>query len=147
EEGDDAAWQAVRAGLGMLDAVEQLQPYLLAAYGRGFAIGVGIHCGDAVVGAVGAPGGRRRTAIGDAVNFASRVEGANKGAGTRLLISEETYRQVEGRVRVGRTVRVSLPGKSGQYTLYEVVAAEEGRHGELTRGDGTSPVPDPEPAR
>jgi adenylate cyclase len=125
EEADDAAWRAVRAGLGMLDAVEQLQPYLRAAYGRGFDIGVGIHCGEAVVGAVGAPGGRRRTAIGDAVNFASRVEAANKGAGTRLLISEETYRQVEGRVRVGRPVRVSLPGKSGQYTLYEVVAADE----------------------
>jgi adenylate cyclase len=152
EDPDDAAGRAVRAGLGMLEAVERLQPYLRAAYGRGFDIGVGIHYGEAVVGAVGAPGRRRRTAIGDAVNLASRVEAANKGAGTRLLISEATYRQVEGRVRVGRTVHVSLPGKSGQYTLYEVVAAEaaapaeEQRHGESPGGEGTSTVPGPGPA-
>ena len=58
----------------------------------------------------------------DAVNLASRIESANKQAGTHLLISEETYNEVKGRVNVARTIRIALPGKSGEYMLYEVTA-------------------------
>jgi adenylate cyclase len=47
-----------------------------------------------VVGTVG----QRMTAIGDAVNFASRIESANKEYGTELLISEDVYHQVAGKL-------------------------------------------------
>ncbi len=117
----EAARQAVCAGLAMLAAVEQLQPYLREAYAHGFEIGVGIHFGDAVIGDVGYGKDRRVTAIGDSVNFASRIESANKEAGTNLLISEDTYQQVREQVRIGKTLAVELKGKSGSYTLYEVV--------------------------
>ena len=60
------------------------------------------------------------TVIGDTVNFASRIEAANKQAGTQFLISEDTYALVKTEVRVGRCVRLALPGKSGKYNLYEV---------------------------
>lgn len=52
--------------------------------------------------------------------MASRIEAANKRAGTQFLVSEETYRLVEAQVEVGQQVRLSLPGKSGEYTLYEI---------------------------
>ena len=42
-------------------------------YGQDFDIGVGIHWGEAVVGDIGAGKSKRLTAIGDAMNFASRV--------------------------------------------------------------------------
>jgi adenylate cyclase len=116
----EAPLQAVKAGLGMLEAVERLRPYLEAIYCKSFQIGIGIHYGEVVVGEIGAENLKRVTAIGDAVNLASRIESANKQAGTKLLISEETYNEVNGRVNVGRTIRISLPGKSGEYTLYEV---------------------------
>ena len=61
------------------------------------------------------------TVIGDAVNLASRIEAANKKAGTQFLISEDTYALVMNDVRVGRCTRLSLPGKSGKYNLYEVI--------------------------
>ena len=61
------------------------------------------------------------TVIGDAVNFASRIETANKEAGTRFLISEDTYALVQDQVRLGQQVRLTLPGKSGQYNLYEII--------------------------
>lgn len=117
----EAPLQAVRAGLGMLEAVERLKPYLENVYSKSFQIGIGIHYGEAVVGEIGAENLKRVTAIGDAVNLASRIESANKQAGTRLLISEETYNEVKGRVSIGRTIRVALPGKSGEYALYEVI--------------------------
>ena len=85
--------QAVRAGLEMLAATGNLKPYLQAIYAKSFQIGVGIHYGEAVVGAIGAQSLKRVTAIGDAVNLASRIEAANKQAGTNLLISEETYKK------------------------------------------------------
>jgi adenylate cyclase len=117
-----AALQAVKAGLDMLAATERLKPYLEAIYSRSFQIGIGIHYGDAVVGAIGAQSLRRVTAIGDSVNLASRIEAANKQAGTRLLISEETYNEVRDQVQAGKTIHATLPGKTGEYVLYEVTA-------------------------
>lgn len=125
EDPTGAALQAVRAGLDMLEAVERLKPYFQVIYTKCFQIGVGVHCGEVVVGTIGAADRKRETAIGDAVNLASRIETANKEAGTHLLISEDVYAQVKGRVRVGRQVRVTLPGKTGEYTLYEVVGMNE----------------------
>jgi len=115
-----AAMQAVTAGLEMLAATEHLKPYLEAIYCKSFQIGVGIHYGEVVVGAIGGQSLRRVTAIGDAVNLASRIEAANKQAETGLLISEETFSEVRDRVRIGKTIRVTLAGKSGEYALYEV---------------------------
>jgi adenylate cyclase len=120
-----AALNAVRAGLEMIDAMELLKPYLEMTYSRTFEIGIGIHFGEVVVGAIGGQSLRRVTAIGDAVNLASRIEAANKKAGTRLLVSAETYEEVKDHVRVGNTVCVSLPGKTGEYSLREIV----GLHG------------------
>jgi adenylate cyclase len=120
ENQTEAALQAVKAGLEMLEATEHLKPYLQAIYAKSFQIGVGIHYGEVVVGAIGAQSLKRVTAIGDAVNLASRIEAANKQAGTRLLISEETYNEVKDKVVVGKAINAALPGKKGEYALYEV---------------------------
>jgi adenylate cyclase len=116
----EAPLQAVKAGLGMLEAMERFKPYLEAVYSGSFQIGIGINYGEVVIGEIGSENLKRVTAIGDAVNLASRIEAANKRSGTNLLISEETYAEVKDHVSLGQTVRIKLPGKSGEYTLYEV---------------------------
>ncbi len=122
DHAQDATLRAIRAGLGMLEAVEQLKPYLESIYTMSFRIGVGVHYGEVVLGSIGAKDERRMTAIGDAVNFASRVEDANKEYGTQLLISGNAYDEVRQHARVGRRfVDAVLRGKSGRYTLYEIV--------------------------
>lgn len=119
-----AAFRAVQSGLDMLAIMDKFNGYLERTYGKRLDIGVGIHTGVAVVGTVGAPGDMRTTAIGDAVNFASRIESYNKDAGTRLLISHDTYEPIADRVTVGKTLSdVMVKGKSGGYLLYEVVSA------------------------
>ena len=123
-EADDpaeGALRAVRAGLELIDAVRGLKPYLEELYHKSFQIRVGLHYGQVVAGKVGTPGDKKVTVIGDSVNFASRIEAANKQAGTQFLISEDTYALVKAQVRLGRQVRLTLPGKSGEYNLYEVV--------------------------
>ena len=121
ENPDKAAEQAVRAGVEMLEELEKLNPYFETLYRHRLRIGIGIHCGLVVVGNLGAQQNQSVTAIGDAVNFASRIEAANKQVGTSLLISEETYQEIKDLAIVNQRVSVQIPGKSGEYPLYEVV--------------------------
>ncbi|MDC3953454.1 adenylate/guanylate cyclase domain-containing protein [Polyangium jinanense] len=123
----DAPMRAVRAALGMLSAMtSKMTPYLLATYGHAFDIGIGIHYGEAVVGPVGSSDRKAITAIGDAVNFASRIESATKDIGARLLVSEAIHREITGRAVIGKTARVSVKGKTGEHELFEVTAVREG---------------------
>jgi len=113
----------------MLEALAKLKPYLQALHGTAFQIGIGVHIGDVVVGTIGQVGKgghhKRTTAIGDAVNFASRIESENKAAGTSFLISEAVYQQVKQQVTIGKSVRVNIKGKSGLYTLYEALGLKD----------------------
>ncbi|MEG4798992.1 adenylate/guanylate cyclase domain-containing protein [Microcoleus sp. ARI1-B5] len=121
ENSEKAAEQAVRAGVEMLEELDKLNPYFETLYRHRLRIGIGIHCGLAVVGNLGASKNQTVTAIGDAVNLASRIESANKQVGTSLLISEETYQEIKDLAIVNQRVSVQIPGKSGEYPLYEVV--------------------------
>lgn len=118
----DAPLRAVTAGVEMLKAMDEFKPYLQTLYGSAFDIGVGIHVGDAVVGDIGAAGKKRTTAIGDAVNFASRIESANKKAQTRLLVSAEVFAEVKDCVESRAPIPLAIPGKQGLYNLYEVLS-------------------------
>jgi adenylate cyclase len=102
---EDAALRAVRAGLAMLDEMESFKRYLQNIYGRSLEIGVGIHYGDVVVGSI----------------VASRVESANKQAGTKLLISPSTFERLADVVTIGKTISVNLKGTTGETVLREVI--------------------------
>jgi adenylate cyclase len=120
------ALRAVKAGIEMLKAVEKLNPYLELMYKKSFRIRIGLHYGEVVVGTIGAANMKKTAAIGDAVNFASRIEAANKEMGTKFLISEDTYNEVRDHIRVNRCcIHVTLRGKSGEYVLYEVIGLNE----------------------
>ena len=121
EDARESALRAVRAGLDMLDAVARLKPYLQNVYQMSFEIGVGVHFGEVVVGCLGGEETNRLTAIGDAVNLASRIEAATKECSTRFLASESTYLEVQPFVRVGQQFLKSLKGKRGKYRLYEII--------------------------
>ncbi len=126
EQAEGAALQAVKAGLEMLEEVERMKHYVETVDDVSFGIRIGVHYGEAVVGAVigiaGPTHSKRITAIGDAVNYASRIEAANKDQGTSFLISEETYHMVKNEIVTGKKCeRVTLRGKSGEHVLYEVI--------------------------
>jgi class 3 adenylate cyclase/nitrite reductase/ring-hydroxylating ferredoxin subunit len=116
----NAPLRAVNAALQILEAVDRMKPFFAAMYDADFDVRIGLHHGEAVLGSVGSIGHERLTAIGDVVNTASRIEAANKEAGTSLLISEDLHDIVSNCVSVADFVRVRLKGASDRITLYEV---------------------------
>ena len=128
DDAPDAAFRAVSAALTMLEEVQKRSKHFEELYGVSVRIGIGINYGNAVVGMIGAGDRQRMTAIGDAVNFASRIESANKKYGTELLISNEVHRSIADRITVGRQIEhVVIEGKTGQRVLHEVKGLRKAR--------------------
>ncbi len=69
---------------------------LRARYKPHIQIGCGINTGRVTAGVMGGGEKMEYTAIGDAVNFASRTEATNKPCGTDILITEDTYSLIKG---------------------------------------------------
>ena len=127
----DAPLRSINAALQTLAAVDHMKAFFASMYDADFDIRIGLHYGEAVIGSLGSIGHERLTAVGDVVNVASRVEAANKDAGTRLLISEALYDEVEDKVEVADFVRIRLPGTSERITLHEIDRLKPGAEAEL----------------
>ncbi|WP_281438318.1 adenylate/guanylate cyclase domain-containing protein [Rhizobium sp. 007] len=117
----DAPIRSVNAALQTLATVDRLKPFFASMYGISFDIRIGLNYGEAVIGTLGFAGHERLTVIGDVVNLASRIEAANKDAGTRLLISEALRDQIADQVEVADFVRVRLRGTGERTSLFEII--------------------------
>jgi adenylate cyclase len=91
---EDHALCACKAAVSCVRALRDGLELLPGSAGRGLRVRIGINTGEAIVGNMGSKTIFDYTAIGDSVNLASRLEGANKTFGTQLLVSEDTWRSV-----------------------------------------------------
>ena len=90
---EEGCRQALLAARGMVAQVNRLSESLIDELAEPLKIGVGIHCGPAVVGRMGYGSTIHVTAIGDTVNVASRLQDATKEYRCQLVLSEEVARQ------------------------------------------------------
>jgi adenylate cyclase len=94
--------------------------------GRPLRVRVGVNSGDMLVGNIGSEFRLNYTVIGDAVNVASRLEGANKEYGTEIIIGEETRRLAGDRILVRELDRLMVYGRAGGIAIYELLDVAEG---------------------
>ena len=115
------ARHAVRCAIAMRRRCEELRPRWQQEYGTTVIARAGLSSGQAVVGNMGSRHKYNYTVMGDMVNLASRLEGANKPYGTVLMISETTYALVKDEVDVRELDFLAVKGKEKPVTVYEVL--------------------------
>jgi adenylate cyclase len=118
----DHALRACQAALDMLAELARLRQGWRAAGMPDVDIGIGLNTGPMSVGFVGSQDRfYNYTILGDAVNLASRLEGANKQYGTRIIIGPQTFAQVQGRVVARQLDLVRVKGKQEPVRIYELL--------------------------
>ena len=121
------------AALEMLQLVPQLRAELPELLGvrtlpNTFDIRIGIATGEVLVGSIGSELMMSYTVMGDTVNLASRLEGANKVYGGRILVSEATIAGAGASIEAREIDRVVILGQTQPQAVFELM----GRKGELT---------------
>jgi class 3 adenylate cyclase len=132
---EDDAPRAVHTGLGILAAMGDLNTHLQRQKGIQLGMRLGIHTGLVVIGEMGGGGRQEQLALGEVPNVASRIQGLAQPH--TLVISEATYRLVEGYFTCESLGEHTLRGVSQSLSIYRVLAAS-GIHSRLevaqTRG-------------
>src|SRR6266481_1024672 len=119
----DHAVDACRAALACQRALREAG--LTDDSGRPLRVRIGINSGDMLVGNIGSDVRLNYTVIGDAVNIASRLEGANKEYGTDIIIGEETRRLAGDRIQVRELDRLVVYGRAHGIAIYELLDMAE----------------------
>lgn len=110
---------ACYAALRCQELLEQLKNKWIPLGKPSLPTRIGIHTGICVVGNIGSRDRMSFTAIGDNVNIASRLEGANKYYGTKILVSESVENIAKGKILFRVIDKIAVKGKSVGVTIYE----------------------------
>ena len=122
---DDHAVRACRAAVRCVRALPALKPVLNDLGIPDFSIRVGLNTGTVLVGNMGSKQRFDYTCMGDAVNLASRLEGANKHFGSVILLGAATYEQAKDHILAKPLADLVVVGKSEPVAVYELVSLVE----------------------
>jgi adenylate cyclase len=124
----DHARRALRAALDMAQEAQEFGAWMKQRFGDqdlpDFAIGIGIHTGEAIIGNIGSAKRLEFTAIGDTVNAAARLESLTKELGWTIVASRSTIQAASG-VLTGRRDTRAVKGRQERLEVFEVLGLEE----------------------
>ena len=130
----DAPVHAVRCAVDMQKALREFNRTRIAEGQEAINIGIGINTGRVITGAIGSSRTLQYTAIGDAVNTASRLCSVAKAG--EIILSDSTMRRVVEHVDYQDMPAVRLKGKEQEQKIYNVV----GMKGDEWRQERTRPM-------
>ncbi len=126
---DDYELRALRTAKDIVAGAKALEKSCMERFGRKVTFGVGVNCGEAVVGNIGCDFRMDYTAIGDTVNTAARLESNAKPR--QVLISETIYERVKDKgVKVEPIGEIPLKGKSKGVFVYQLTEIDGVKVGE-----------------
>jgi class 3 adenylate cyclase len=117
----EAALEAVRAAVRMQTRMRPLNRYLGQHYGCAFDLGVGIHAGPALVGAVGESGGALEVTIGPTMAIARDLEGVARPKGAHIVATHAVIALIGGDLRLGRAVEPVDDASATPLPVHEVL--------------------------
>ena len=125
--GDRHAAEACLAALAQQRALEEFRRELSQLTGMrrnvpDFRVRMGLSTGEVVAGTLGSETTKSYTIIGDTVNAASRLEGANKAYGTEIILSEDTFRLAQEDVEVRELDLLVVVGKTEPIRIFEALS-------------------------
>ncbi|MGH7596488.1 MAG: CHASE2 domain-containing protein [bacterium] len=122
----DHAERACMTALDMQKVLVDLRKKWSAEKRPEFEARIGLNTGEMIAGNIGGKNRFDYTVIGDPVNLASRLEGANKMYGTKIMIGEETYGQAKDKIMARELDFIRVQGKLRPVRAFELV----GRRGD-----------------
>ncbi len=125
---DDHAVNACLAAIEQQACLARLRPTLKKEFGHELYVRMGINTGTVTAGNMGSDMRFSYTVMGDAVNFASRLEPINKEYGTQILIGEATAQVARDFIEVRYLDKIVVKGKTKPVKVYELL----GKRGSLS---------------
>jgi len=126
---DEHAKLALLASLEMQQRLQELRQKWIAEGKEPLYVRMGINSGSMLVGNMGSRSRMDYTIMGDAVNLASRLEGANKFYGTYLMLSESTKRLTDELFVTRELDFIQVMGKQKPVHVYELL----GKKGDVAK--------------
>jgi adenylate cyclase len=117
--------EALVGALGIGRALEQLNRTLRSDLPEPLRIGIGIHVGQVIVGEMGHGRARALTAIGDAVNTASRLESLNKEYASELIISAEVASRAGLELASFPSYEIEVRGRTRPLRILVIASARQ----------------------
>ena len=110
---------AVMAVLCALKMQEEIDNMIKSGEIPGLKTRIGINTGDVIAGNLGSKQRMDYTVMGDTVNLASRLEGINKFYKTKILIGEDTYKEISEKIICREIDKIRVKGKEKPVSIYE----------------------------
>jgi adenylate cyclase len=127
--GPHDADNAVAVADAMMQRLVTLNQRRVSAGQAALEIGVGFSTGPTVIGNIGSVRRLDYTVIGDTVNLASRLEGATKQYGAKILLSEMTVRELKRPATLRELDLIRVKGKDRPVAVYESLGYRAGEPG------------------